>query len=253
MTRPRAAIRTGLLAAAPFLSLQLFYLSDIDFWERAFPYEVLFFVLIFIALGWSVYLFTEIRLRRPFKLPRFCCPWFSLAAFAFLIGFTLFTELMRPLVLRVPRWSGVHQQLVWQLSTPDGDPQSLRLTLLGHGTSTRHHFQRAQLNWGSPSVTHLGHFDLTASPFSLSADTLRQLLQSSPLPEPDLSRLTDELTALLTHAHQGQPLPETSASIGTLYVMPRHHEDQRLGGFTWSLLLLIAFQLLSHHTLPKQG
>jgi len=130
---PRPAL--ALLAAAPYLVLQVVFLSDTHGWSVALSYGLVLTVLPALLLGWAILLVLELRTRRRLQARQFRVPAFSLVGLCFLLAFFHLGVWLRPLVLLIPRWCRVSQ--IVQRSTA---PIRMRVT----GTYAR---GTIPLNW----------------------------------------------------------------------------------------------------------
>jgi hypothetical protein len=86
-----------ILAAAPYLFLQLFYMSNPDEWEYVACYGANVVILPAIVLIWAICLILEWRIRsESFSERHLRAPWFSIVGLVFLIIFQLFRPLRYP-------------------------------------------------------------------------------------------------------------------------------------------------------------
>ena len=261
---PRPAL--ALLAAAPYLVLQLIFLSDIQGWSEALAYGLFLIVFPAVFVGWAILLGVEIVKRRRLPAGRCRTPAFALCGLCFLLSFFHVGVWLRPLVLSVPRWCHVMQKIEWSTDKPHekyGGNHSYILMLVGRGNEKDHSFTSAYLNWtcdepaGIPS---LRFDDLTMShetganysPIQLSLQTLRERMNHSGLPSRRVDDISSEIWTVTQQARSNQPVVLSDGKVDPVWTDTFGAEDTVLGGVVWALLLITTFQLMAALTLPKK-
>lgn len=255
----------ALLAATPYVLLQLIFLSDIQGWSEALGYGLFFILFPAVFAGWIVLLVAEIVKRRRLKAGRHRLPAFSLCGLCFLLMFFHIGVLLRPVVLSIPKWCRVNQKVEWSTVRPDekyGGTHSYILMLVGRGNEAHHNFTWAYLNWtgnepaGLPNISiadmtfgHWEGYNLVTCPASLQA--LRDRLGNSGLSHERIDAISSEIWLIIQQVGKNQPPSVADGQVDPIWTAPFEDEDALLGGITWILLLLGVFQVIGVVTLPK--
>jgi hypothetical protein len=255
----------ALLAAAPYLGLQLIFLLDIQGWSEALGYGLFFILFPAVFAGWIVLFVVELVKRRHLPAGRYRLPAFSLCGICFLLMFFHVGVWLRPVVLSVPSWCRVNQKIEWSTQKPNekyGGKNSYILMLVGRGNEAHHSFTSAYLNWtgdqpaGLPNISFtdrtFGHwegYDLITYPASLQA--LRDRLRSSELPQERVDAISSEIWQIIQQVGSNKRPSVSDGQVDPIWTGPFGDEDVVLGGITWMLLLLGVFQVIGILTLPR--
>lgn len=260
---PRPAI--ALLAAAPYLLLQLVFLADIQGWSAALGYGLFLILFPAVFVGWAILLGLEIWKRRRLPVGRFRVPAFSLCGLCFILTFFHIGVWLRPIVLSVPQWCRVNQKVEWGTQKPNkkyGGTHRYILMLVGRGNETHHSFTSAYLNWtgdepaGIPNISltdmtfgHWEGYDLVTYPASLQA--LRERIQNSDLTNERVDEISSEIWLIAQQVRRNQPVSAPDGQVDPIWAAPFGDEDAILGGIIWILLLLGLYQMIGILTLPR--
>lgn len=255
----------AILAAAPYLVLQIIVLSDIQGWTIALTYGLFFIVFPAVFVGWAIMLGIEIIKRRRLPEGRCRIPAFAICGICFLLLFFHIGVWLRPLILRVPQWCRVLQSVEWSTDKPNdkyGVNHRYILILSGRGNEKNHVFTSAHLNWTGDEpagISNLRFDDLTMSyqtggnyaSIPLSLKTLRERLIHSELPLPRVDDISSEIWTVVQQARSHQPVALSDGNVNAVWTDVFGNEDTVLGGVVWMLLLVATFQLMAILTLPQ--
>lgn len=263
----------ALLAATPYIALQLVFLSDTSGWSEALEYGLMFVVLPAVFVGWTLMLVLEVRKRRRFPTGRFRRPSFSLVGLGFLLTFFLFGIWMKPLVLRAPRWCQFGQDVEWKSAKQDekyGGDHRFVLMLSGRGNEAEHTFTWACLRWsgddhfgktcdGFAQISYIRFNDLTFSyatndefaPFPATLAALRSRMRNAKISDAELDRISADLWAVLQQVERREAIAAEYGTVKRSWTTVCCNEDTVLGGLLWIALLTGAFQQIGRWTLPS--
>ena len=259
---PRVVV--GLLAALPFLMLQLIYLADPHGWSSALGYGLLIVVIIVLLVCWSIYAVIETRKRSGFSPGWHRVPWFGLVGFLFLVGFFFVVPLAKPFVLKVPAWCWATQITSWETSLPNvkyGGGQSFILVLNGKGNIASHEFTTGHLNWTGEKPAGFSKVDPDDQRYSYwngyyeesipaSLDALRERMENSGITEEEVTRISGEIWEAIGQAQNGFPIKVHSGSVNPVTEFPLTRMTALVGTSFWMVILLVMFQFIARFSLP---
>ncbi len=248
----------ALLAVAPFVWLQVYYLSDIEGCDNWLSYR-----LIPIAMAiwgsWAAYLFLEL-LVRLFSLRKHICPWFTIAGGGFLVLFVYSGYFVTPLVLLNHNWCRVDQAILWDVQNDaSGLTRNFQYILMlnGRGNEKNYRMTGGDLNWtGDAAKAGMNRIDFKDNTFGyfyelepLTFEHFSLRIESTPLSAETKEMLKKEIWSVLQQAKAGKTIAAEHGSIESVWASPRNYAELKIGGALWILLLVIIFQAIGQLTL----
>lgn len=253
----------GLFATLPLIVLQVLFLSDIFSWYVVLSEGLLPHAVMALVVAWLIFAGFETHRRGNLTGCR-QLPWFAFTCLIFIGTFTYFGSWTRPIVMDTPSWCRISQVATWRTSKPRANrssPQSYILVLNGVGNESSYRFKSGWLNWTGDEQAGLPRFELDQSAYfhwigytevsvPLTAETLRERMLASGLPEAEFDRLSREIWHCLELAMAGSPVVAPNAELSEPKAGPGDYEDVKLGALVWAVLLLGAMQLVAQTSLP---
>lgn len=251
--RRRICIASFFLAF-PWLLPQWIFCSDPSPWlYYLFGYRVIEFVEIATATIVILCMWVENRWRGRNGLPPF--PAISCTAGFFMATFFIPGLVLSPLLSHFPRACLVSQTAKWE--TPRG---TFFLVLEGRGTEADHEFTNGYLNYSGDAVA--GFRGIRFHPIQFQNDyfedyevgteaLLERRLENDELKGVDLERLSHDIWKVLNSAGRGEKLRVALGTLDTLKCGVDPNISWMAGGSLWSVLLLVAFQVVGRLSLSK--
>ncbi|MCP3928645.1 MAG: hypothetical protein GY705_06040 [Bacteroidetes bacterium] len=250
----------SLIAAFPFIFLQLAFLKDSYQWSvYLFGYMGIISVAVIVFLGWCVYCFAEYRLRLKNNIRSF--PSFSLLGGILLLAFFLPAIVVNPIALNIPSLCRVTQSIEWptsKLYKERKSNHSFILVLIGKGSKDNHKFTTGYMNWTGKEPAGFTSINLNSISFqeryykdniSGNKEYLRTRMANSGTPDEELEKIATDVWNLLSLAENEMDLHSKIGDISNIYSHVDDEWDYIIGGIIWILITLFVFIYMGRRTI----
>ena len=250
---PTNRIAASLIAAIPFVALQLAFLCDpYGLSMVMFGYGAIVVFAIGVFVAWLVYLGIEVWWRAKRHCTR-GMPVFAGVGGVFLLLFFAPSMFLRPALLEIPTFCRATQAINWKTSTGE-----FILVLSGTGTTNNYRFTNGYMNWigdgraGFSSV-HVNpiefQYDYYEPHHSGSLSLLRRRMAASQLPDAELNTVSELVWDVLEQANRGDVISSPTATIDPVWSGVDDMWDAILGGWIWIFLLTVTFIVVGRFSL----